>query len=62
VIHLFQELSTTKRKIKNKQYRDHLEDLGIDRRIILKLILKKYGGRVRTNTVWLRTGLCIGGR
>jgi hypothetical protein len=32
--------------------RDHLEDLGVDGRIILKWILK-YDGKVSTRSVWL---------
>jgi hypothetical protein len=35
---------------------DHLEDLGIDGKIILKLILRKQGGKVWTGFVWLRIG------
>jgi hypothetical protein len=33
--------------------RDHLEDLDIDRRIILKCILGKYGVRMWTRFIWL---------
>jgi hypothetical protein len=33
-----------------------LEDLGVDRRIILKLVLKKWGVRVRIGLIWFRTG------
>jgi hypothetical protein len=35
---------------------DHLEDLGVDGRIMLKLILTKSGGRVCAGFIWLRIG------
>jgi hypothetical protein len=37
----------------NEKY--HLRDLGLDRRIILKWFLKKYG-RVKTGFLWLKLG------
>jgi len=36
--------------------RDHLGDLGIDERIILKLIFKKSDRRVWIGLIWLRIG------
>jgi len=33
-----------------------LEDLGIDRRIILEWALDKWGGKVWTGCIWFRTG------
>jgi len=39
--------------------RDHLED-GVDGRITLKWIFKKWGGKAWTILIWLRTG--TGGR
>ena len=34
---------------------NHLEDAGVDGKIILKWIFKKWGG-ARTGLIWLRTG------
>jgi hypothetical protein len=39
--------------------RDHSEDLGINRRIIL-WILRKYGGKMWTGCIWLGKGLVAG--
>ena len=36
--------------------RDHLEDLGVDGRIILRWILRKWNGDAWARLVWLRTG------
>jgi len=35
---------------------NHLEDLGVDARIILVWILRKYGGKDRTGFIWFRIG------
>jgi len=37
--------------------RDHLEELEIDGRIILKWILNKYNARTYVGLIWLRTGI-----
>jgi hypothetical protein len=42
--------------VKNLHGRDHLEDSGMDGRIILICILKKLGIRVWTGFNWLRIG------
>jgi len=36
--------------------REHLEDLGIDGKIILEWILDKFGGKVWTEFIWFRIG------
>lgn len=38
--------------------KDHLWDLGTDAQMILKYILKTWGGRTRTGLIWLRIGTC----
>jgi hypothetical protein len=40
----------------NLKRRDHLEGLGIDRRIILDCILGKEHGKVWTGCIWVRIG------
>jgi hypothetical protein len=38
----------------NLRERDHLEDIGIDGRIILEWILEKLIGMICTGFIWLR--------
>jgi hypothetical protein len=40
----------------NLRERDHLEDQGVDARIILKRILRKGDGEAWTGLIWLRIG------
>jgi hypothetical protein len=36
--------------------RGNSEDIGVDRKMILDWILRKYGGKVCTGHIWLRIG------
>jgi hypothetical protein len=36
--------------------RDHLENPGVDGRIILRCIVKRYGGEAWSRLTWLRIG------
>jgi hypothetical protein len=40
--------------------RDHLEDLGVDRGIILKCLSKTWDRAAWTGLIWLRTGTGCG--
>jgi hypothetical protein len=42
----------------NLNWRDDLEDLGVDGGTILKCILGKYDGRVRSRCIWLSITSC----
>jgi hypothetical protein len=46
----------TKFCLENMMGTDHLEDLGRDKRIILKWILKKQDFRVWNGIIWLKAG------
>jgi hypothetical protein len=43
-------------KWENLRDGDHLEDPGVDGRIILKLIFEKWVGRAWSGSIWLRIG------
>jgi hypothetical protein len=42
--------------LENCKGRNHLEDLDIDGKLLLELILEKWDGKVWTGCIWLRIG------
>jgi hypothetical protein len=46
----------TKFQSENLKGRDHLEDLGVEGKILLERILGTLGGKVLAGCIWLRTG------
>jgi hypothetical protein len=40
----------------NLKGREHMEDLGVNRKIILQWILGEKGGKMWTGFIWLQTG------
>jgi hypothetical protein len=40
----------------NLRERDHLEDPGVERRIILRWIFRKWDVEARIGSIWLRIG------
>jgi len=44
----------------NLQERDHLQDTGIESRVLLKLFLEKWDGRVWTELMWFKIEICFG--
>jgi hypothetical protein len=56
LLYLYRALYFNKATISFLREGDHLVDPGVDGRIILKWIFKKWYGTARTGLVWLRIG------
>jgi hypothetical protein len=46
--------------LENLKGRDHLENLGVDWKIIFKWVLWKYDVKVWNGFIWLRIGISFG--
>jgi hypothetical protein len=42
--------------VRRPEGEDHFEDRGVDGRVIVRLIFKKWEGEVWTGLIWLRIG------
>jgi hypothetical protein len=38
------------------EWRNHLEDLGVDEKVLLESVIEKQGGKVWTGCIWFMTG------
>jgi len=52
----FTMITTYKILVENLKWRDNLEDLGVNGRMILRRILKEEAARMWTGFIWLKKG------